>query len=73
MDPPRTGLTPSFIKTVMKIRPKRFVYTSCNPSTFAKDLQELTKLYKVDYIQPVDMFPQTARVEIVAKLTLKNK
>ena len=73
VDPPRTGLTPSFIKTVMKIRPKRFVYTSCNPSTFAKDLQELTKLYKVDYIQPVDMFPQTARVEIVAKLTLKNK
>ncbi|HWL11929.1 MAG TPA: 23S rRNA (uracil(1939)-C(5))-methyltransferase RlmD [Ureibacillus sp.] len=73
VDPPRTGLAPSFIKTVMKIKPKRFVYTSCNPSTFAKDLQELTKLYKVEYIQPVDMFPQTARVEIVAKLTLKNK
>ncbi|MCP1145967.1 23S rRNA (uracil(1939)-C(5))-methyltransferase RlmD [Lysinibacillus endophyticus] len=73
VDPPRTGLAPSFIKTVMKIQPKRFVYTSCNPSTFAKDLQELTKIYKVEYIQPVDMFPQTARVEIVAKLTLKNK
>ncbi len=72
VDPPRTGLAPSFIKTVMKIKPKRFVYTSCNPSTFAKDLQELTKLYKVEYIQPVDMFPQTARVEIVAKLTLKK-
>ncbi|RKQ19401.1 23S rRNA (uracil(1939)-C(5))-methyltransferase RlmD [Lysinibacillus endophyticus] len=72
VDPPRTGLAPSFIKTVMKIQPKRFVYTSCNPSTFAKDLQELTKIYKVEYIQPVDMFPQTARVEIVAKLTLKN-
>lgn len=72
VDPPRTGLAPSFIKTVMKLKPKRFVYTSCNPSTFAKDLQELTKLYKVEYIQPVDMFPQTARVEIVAKLTLKN-
>ncbi|WP_419865859.1 23S rRNA (uracil(1939)-C(5))-methyltransferase RlmD [Ureibacillus xyleni] len=73
VDPPRTGLAPSFIKTVMKIKPKRFIYTSCNPSTFAKDLQELTKIYKVDYIQPVDMFPQTARVEIVAKLTLKSK
>lgn len=72
VDPPRTGLAPSFIKTVMKLKPKRFVYTSCNPSTFAKDLQELTKLYKVEYIQPVDMFPQTARVEIVAKLALKN-
>lgn len=73
VDPPRTGLAPSFIKTVLKIKPKRFVYTSCNPSTFAKDLQELTKFYNVDYIQPVDMFPQTARVEIVAKLTLKKK
>lgn len=73
VDPPRTGLAPSFIKTVMQIKPKRFVYTSCNPSTFAKDLQQLTKLYKVDYIQPVDMFPQTARVEIVAKLSLKNR
>lgn len=73
VDPPRTGLAPSFIKTVLKIKPKRFVYTSCNPSTFAKDLSELTKHYKIDYIQPIDMFPQTARVEIVAKMTLKNK
>ncbi|WP_408057170.1 23S rRNA (uracil(1939)-C(5))-methyltransferase RlmD [Ureibacillus acetophenoni] len=73
VDPPRTGLAPSFIKTVLKIKPKRFVYTSCNPSTFAKDLAELTKLYTVEYIQPVDMFPQTARVEIVAKMHLKNK
>jgi len=72
VDPPRTGLAPSFIKTVLKIKPKRFVYTSCNPSTFARDLKELTRSYRVDYIQPVDMFPQTARVEVVAKLTLKK-
>ncbi|WP_342462894.1 23S rRNA (uracil(1939)-C(5))-methyltransferase RlmD [Ureibacillus sp. FSL K6-8385] len=70
VDPPRTGLAQSFIKTVLKIRPKRFVYTSCNPSTFARDIKELLRVYKVDYIQPVDMFPQTARVELVAKLTL---
>lgn len=73
VDPPRTGLAPSFINTVLNIKPKRFVYTSCNPSTFARDLKELTKMYKVEYIQPVDMFPQTARVEVVAKLTLKHK
>lgn len=72
VDPPRTGLEPNFIKTVLKIKPKRFVYTSCNPSTFARDLKELTRIYKVDYIQPVDMFPHTARVEVVAKLTLKR-
>lgn len=71
VDPPRTGLELNFIKTVLKIKPKRFVYTSCNPSTFARDLKDLSKIYKVEYIQPVDMFPQTARVEIVCKLTLK--
>ena len=73
VDPPRTGLEPGFIRTVLKIKPKRFVYTSCNPSTLAKDLQELSKIYDVEYIQPVDMFPQTAQVEAVAKLTLRNK
>lgn len=71
VDPPRTGLEPGFIRTVLKIKPKRFIYTSCNPSTLAKDLQELSKAYNVEYIQPVDMFPQTAHVEAVAKLTLK--
>lgn len=71
VDPPRTGLTDSFIKTVLKIEPKRFVYTSCNPSTLAKDLQKLTKKYDVEYIQPVDMFAQTAQVEAVVKLVKK--
>lgn len=72
VDPPRTGLAPDFIRTVLKLKPKRFVYTSCNPSTLAKDLQELSKLYDVEYIQPIDMFAQTAQVECVAKLVLKK-
>lgn len=72
VDPPRTGLSDEFIKTVLKIKPKRFVYTSCNPSTLAKDLQKLITKYDVEYIQPVDMFPQTAQVEAVVKLTLKE-
>lgn len=72
VDPPRSGLEPGFIRTVLKLKPKRFVYTSCNPSTLAKDLQELSKAYDVEYIQPVDMFPHTAHVECVAKLTLKK-
>ncbi|WP_274310534.1 23S rRNA (uracil(1939)-C(5))-methyltransferase RlmD [Solibacillus daqui] len=72
VDPPRTGLEPGFIKTVLKIKPKRVVYTSCNPSTLARDLKELSKAYHVEYIQPVDMFPQTAQVECVVKLTLKK-
>ncbi len=68
VDPPRTGLDDSLLKTILKVQPKRFVYTSCNPSTLAKDLQQLTKVYDIKYIQPVDMFPQTAQVEAVTLL-----
>ena len=61
VDPPRTGLAPEFIYTVLRLKPQRFVYTSCNPSTLAKDLQELKELYDVEYIQPVDMFADRRR------------
>lgn len=71
VDPPRTGLAPEFIRTVLKLKPKRFIYTSCNPSTLAKDLNELSKIYDVEYIQPVDMFAQTAQVECVCNMVLK--
>lgn len=72
VDPPRTGLDRKFIESVLKIKPKRLVYTSCNPSTLAKDLQQLSKIYDVAYLQPVDMFPQTAHVEVIVKLVLKD-
>lgn len=72
VDPPRTGLDDSLLKTILKVQPKRFVYTSCNPSTLAKDLQQLTKVYDIKYIQPVDMFPQTAQVEAVTLLERKK-
>ena len=72
VDPPRTGLDDSFIETMLVIRPERIVYTSCNPSTLAKDLAQLMELYQVEYIQPVYMFPQTAHVESVTLLTLKK-
>lgn len=71
VDPPRTGCDLTFLETVLKLKPKRMVYVSCNPSTLAKDIQTLSKLYKVEYIQPVDMFPHTAHVETVALIELK--
>ncbi|QKX51319.1 23S rRNA (uracil(1939)-C(5))-methyltransferase RlmD [Planococcus glaciei] len=71
VDPPRTGLADSLLKTILNVKPERFVYTSCNPSTLAKDLQQLTKVYRIKYIQPVDMFPQTAQVEAVCLLERK--
>ncbi|WP_409022138.1 23S rRNA (uracil(1939)-C(5))-methyltransferase RlmD [Dellaglioa sp. P0083] len=72
VDPPRTGLDDQLIEAINKSRPKKFVYVSCNPSTLAKDLELLTKSYRVDYIQPVDMFPQTSKVEAVVKLSRRS-
>lgn len=71
VDPPRTGLK-QLANDLLTISPKRIVYTSCNPSTFAKDLNVLSEKYEIKYIQPVDMFPFTSRVESVCCLSLKN-
>ncbi|MED3688321.1 23S rRNA (uracil(1939)-C(5))-methyltransferase RlmD [Peribacillus butanolivorans] len=71
-DPPRTGLDQSLLQTILKVKPKTIVYVSCNPSTLAKDLQELSALYNVESMQPVDMFPQTSHVEVVTKLKRKE-
>lgn len=69
VDPPRTGCDDTFIRTVIKVKPKRFVYISCNPSTLAKDCDKLMKAgFRVEYVQPVDMFPHTAHVENVVVL-----
>ena len=71
VDPPRTGLAKSLIKTLLKIKPKTFVYISCNPSTLAQDLVLLSEVYNVRLIENVDMLPQTPRCECVVKLTLR--
>ncbi|TDL30660.1 23S rRNA (uracil(1939)-C(5))-methyltransferase RlmD [Jeotgalibacillus sp. S-D1] len=72
VDPPRTGCDASLLKTILTVKPKRFIYASCNPSTLAKDIMELSGQYKIEYIQPLDMFPQTSHVECVAQLILKE-
>ncbi|WP_188207210.1 23S rRNA (uracil(1939)-C(5))-methyltransferase RlmD [Alkalibacillus aidingensis] len=72
MDPPRSGSDEAFLSSVVKLKPKRVVYVSCNPETQARDLKYMVKNgYGVEEIQPVDMFPQTSHVESVAKLVRK--
>lgn len=72
VDPPRTGCDPVFLETIIKTKPKKMVYVSCNPSTLAKDVHMLiSNGYKVEQITPVDMFPQTSQVEAVCTLVLK--
>ncbi len=71
MDPPRSGSTEKFLRSVLKIAPDKIVYISCGPESLARDLKLLTagKKYEVSAIQPVDMFPQTEHVETVALLS----
>lgn len=70
VDPPRKGLAPAFIDAVLTMKPERMVYVSCNPSTLARDLKLLHEGgYKVEKVQPVDMFPQTHHIESIALLT----
>lgn len=70
-DPPRDGMHPDVIETILSAEPKRIVYVSCNPATQARDLNLLDVKYKVTAVQPVDMFPHTHHVENVVALELK--
>lgn len=67
-DPPRGGMDPEVIETLLFADAPRIVYVSCNPATQARDLDLLSKSYKIIKIQPVDMFPQTYHVENVVLL-----
>ena len=67
-DPPRAGMHPDVVKTILRAAPQRIVYVSCNPATQARDLQDLDAAYRVVAVQPVDMFPHTPHVENVVLL-----
>lgn len=73
VDPPRTGCDDKLLSTMVKAKPDRIVYVSCNSSTLAKDAAFLMKKgFEINELQPVDMFPQTAHVEVVAVFKKKN-
>ena len=72
IDPPRKGCDITALKTIMQISPKKIVYISCNPATFARDLKILKETYTISPITLVDMFPGTSHVECVAVLELKK-
>lgn len=64
MDPPRSGATPDFLKAACALAPARVVYISCNPETQARDAAYLVRHgYRIDEMQPVDMFPHTPHTE----------
>lgn len=71
-DPPRAGMHPDVIDTLLKAAPEKIVYVSCNSATQARDLQLMDSQYKVMAVQPVDMFPQTHHVENIVLLQIRK-
>ena len=70
VDPPRKGLTESFIKASVAMQPEKITYVSCNPATMARDIKRYQELgYELKKVQPVDLFPQTHHVEAVSLLS----
>ena len=73
LDPPRKGTTKEFVFACKKIKPKKIIYISCDPVTLSRDLKYFLPEYKVEVVQPIDMFPHSYHVETVCLLTLKNQ
>jgi 23S rRNA (uracil1939-C5)-methyltransferase len=72
LDPPRAGAA-TCIAPLLRSKPQRIVYVSCDPATLARDLKQLCKGgYGLCAAVPLDMFPQTAHVETVAQLERVN-
>ena len=68
VDPPATGLSTETRRVLLDCPPRRMIYVSCNPPTLGRDIAELRQCFEVSSITPLDMFPQTAEIEVVAHL-----
>ena len=72
VDPPRAGMHPDVVNTILAAAPERIVYVSCNPASQARDIALMAEQYKIERVRPVDMFPHTAHVENVCLLVRKS-
>jgi tRNA/tmRNA/rRNA uracil-C5-methylase (TrmA/RlmC/RlmD family) len=68
VDPPATGLSGEVLRAILDLSPPTLIYVSCNPPTLARDLRELQEKFTIESVTPLDMFPQTAEIEVVAHL-----
>ncbi len=68
VDPPATGLSAALRKAIIDLAPATLIYVSCNPATLARDLADLRQRFTVESVTPLDMFPQTAEIEVAVHL-----
>jgi len=72
INPPRSGMHPKVVREMLQLAPPRIVYVSCNPATQARDVKILCEeKYRLDVVQPVDMFPHTHHIENILRLTAR--
>jgi 23S rRNA (uracil1939-C5)-methyltransferase len=69
VDPPAAGLTDAARKAIVDLAPEHFVYVSCNPATLARDLKDFRETFDIRSVTPLDMFPQTAEIEVAVRMT----
>jgi 23S rRNA (uracil1939-C5)-methyltransferase len=70
-DPPRAGMHPDVLSALISRAPRKIVYISCDPATQARDAAALTDSYRLEAVQPVDMFPHSAHIESVALFSIR--
>jgi tRNA/tmRNA/rRNA uracil-C5-methylase (TrmA/RlmC/RlmD family) len=68
VDPPAAGLSATMRKAILDLAPATLIYVSCNPATLARDLKELQEKFTISSVTPLDMFPQTAEIEVAVQL-----
>jgi 23S rRNA (uracil1939-C5)-methyltransferase len=68
VDPPAAGLSATMRKAIVDLAPATLIYVSCNPATLARDLKELQGKFTINSVTPLDMFPQTAEIEVMVHL-----
>ena len=73
VDPPRKGLDSVSIENIIKIKPDKLVYISCNPATLMRDLAKLEEFYDINFMKPVDLFPFTRACGSSFYLTIKKE